>query len=527
MNQVVGAAALVRPILRRDRVRFVAWAVAILVLVVVTAVSTKDLYPTQADLDDAARLAEGNAAALAFNGPAVALDTMGGQIAFQLGAFGLTLVGLLAVLLTSRLTRGEEEGGRLELLRAMPIGRHAPLAAGVVVVSGLVAAVGAASAAVLAAQDLPVAGSVAMGLSLTVVGLFFVGLTALTAQLSENTRVASGAAGAVLGAAFGIRAVGDAYAPWLSWLSPVGLAQKSRPYGGEVWWPLALEAALGLLLLAAAVRLAGRRDFGAGLVPPRPGPAHADIGLGRPLGLALRLSRAASLWWSVGVLTLAVLYGSLASAIDDFVGDNAAMADYFSRSGGSLVDSFLATTLLLNALLPAGAAVQILLRIRSEEVDGRAELVLATATSRTRWAGSFVAVALAGSALSLLAGGLGLGISAAASLGDPAEVARLTAASLAYLPAVWAIVGLGVFVLGVAPRWSAAAWGAWGFCLVLAFFGTLLDLPSLVDDLSPFQHVPLVPAEALDVTPLAVTLVAAAGLLAVGAIGLRRRDLPA
>jgi ABC-2 type transport system permease protein len=527
MKQLAGAAALVRPILRRDRVRFGAWLVAILLLVVVTAVSTRDLYPTQADLDGAAAVAEGNAAALAFNGPAVALDTMGGQIAFQLGAFGLTMAGLLAVLLTSRLTRGEEEGGRLELLRAMPIGRHAPLAASVAVVSVLLGGVGAASAAVLVAQDLPVAGSVAMGLSITVVGLFFVGLTALTAQLSENARVASGAAGAALGAAFGIRGVGDAYAPGLSWMSPIGLAQKSRPYGGEVWWPLALEAALGLALLVAAVRLANRRDFGAGLFPPRPGPAHADVGLGRPLGLALRLTRASILWWSVGTLTLAALYGSLASAIDDFVGDNATMADYFSRGGGSLVDSFLSTTLLLNALLPAGAAVQVLLRVRSEEGDGRAELVLSTATSRWRWAGSFVAVALIGSAMSLLAGGLGLGISAAASLGDPAEVARLAAASLAYLPAVWAVVGVGVLVLGLAPRWSAAVWGAWTFCLVLAFFGSLLDLPAVVTDLSPFQHVPLVPGEPFDVVPVAVTLVVAMGLTGVGAAGMRRRDIPA
>lgn len=528
MSQLAGAAALVRPILRRDRTRFVAWTAAILLLVLVTATSTKDLYPTQADLAAAARLAEGNAAALAFNGPAVALDTMGGQIAFQLGAFGLTVVGLMAVLLTGRLTRGEEEGGRLELLRSMPIGRHAPLVASVAVVGAAVVAVGAASAAVLVGQDLPVAGSVALGLALAVVGLFFVGVTSLTAQLSENARVASGIAGAVLGAAFAIRAVGDAYAPGLSWLSPIGVAQKSRPFGDEVWWPLLLLALAAVALLAVAARLASRRDFGSGLLPPRPGPATAEPALGRPLGLARRLTQATVAWWTVGILLLAVVYGSLASAIDDFVSDNDALTDYFARGGGSLVDSYLATALLLNALLPAGAAVQVLLRIRSEEVDGRGEAVLATPTSRVAWAGSFVAVAVVGSTVGLLAGGVGTGVGAAISLGDAGQVGRLTAAAMAYLPAVWVLVGFGVAALGLVPRWSVvAAWVAWGGCLFVAFFGGLIEVPQAIADLSPFEHVPLVPSEPVALLPLVVLLLVAAGLVAAGAAGLRRRDVPA
>ena len=95
-----------------------------------TAASTKSLYPTQADLDAAALAARDNPAALAFNGPDQALDTIGGQVAFQVGAFGLVMVGLMSVLLVGRLTRGEEDSGRLELVRSMPVGRHAPLAAG-------------------------------------------------------------------------------------------------------------------------------------------------------------------------------------------------------------------------------------------------------------------------------------------------------------------------------------------------------------------------------------------------------------
>jgi polyether ionophore transport system permease protein len=134
VSSFTGTADLTRFALRRDRVRIAVWVIAIVVLVIITAASTKSLFPTQADLDQAAAASQDNPAALAFNGPAVALNTMGGQIAFQVGAVGLTVVGLMSLLMVGRLTRGEEESGRLELIRSMAVGRHAPLAAAVIVV---------------------------------------------------------------------------------------------------------------------------------------------------------------------------------------------------------------------------------------------------------------------------------------------------------------------------------------------------------------------------------------------------------
>lgn len=63
----------------------------------------------------------------------------------------------------------------------------------------------------------------------------------------------------MLGASFLLRAAGDAAGPggprWLSWLSPLGWAEKLQPFGTEHWWLLGPVAAL----LFAAVGLAGLR----------------------------------------------------------------------------------------------------------------------------------------------------------------------------------------------------------------------------------------------------------------------------
>ena len=185
--------------MRRDRVRFALWIAGIGLLVLVTVASTKSLYPTPESLREVAAVTEDNPAASALNGPPIALDTLGGQVAYQTGAAALTAVGLMSLLLTSRLTRGEEDSGRLELIRAAPVGRDAPLAAAVLVVAAANVVTGVATTLILLAEGLPVAGSVAFGVSLAVLGLVFVGLTAVTAQVTENPRVASGLSGAVLG----------------------------------------------------------------------------------------------------------------------------------------------------------------------------------------------------------------------------------------------------------------------------------------------------------------------------------------
>lgn len=526
MTELHGTWPLVRLVVARDKVRLLAWLAGIVLLVVTTAAGTKGLYPTQADLDAIARTARDNPVALAFNGPDQALDTIGGQVAFQVGAFGLLIVGLMSLLLLGRLTRTEEDSGRLELVRSMPVGRHAPLAAGLLVVTATNVVVGALTALSLVAEDLPVHGSIVLGASFTAIGLTFVGLTAVTAQVSENPRVATGIAGAVLAASYAIRAVGDIGGGTLSWLSPIGWAQKSRPYAGETWWPLLLCVIAGGALVWLAHGLTTRRDFGSGLVEPKPGPARAAPSLRSPIALAVRMHRGVVLWWIVGVLALGLVYGSLTANIEDFLGDNPTMEDVLAAQGqASLTDSYLATSLLVISLLAAGPALQIMGRLRTEESELRAEPMLATQVTRRSWVASHLTAALAGSALTILVGGAGLGAAYAVTGGGARQVPRLLGASVAYVPAVWLLAGLALAVFGLRPRWTSAAWVALTGSLVIAMFGPVLDLPAWVSDLSPFQHTPALPADSLQVLPLAVLSAVTLVLVVVGFARFRARDV--
>jgi ABC-2 type transport system permease protein len=525
MNELTGTATLTRFALRRDRVRILVWILAIVLLVVSTASSVKGLYPTQADLDDAARTAEDSVASQALNGPALALDTYGGQTAFQVGAFGLVVVALMSLFMVGRLTRAEEEGGRTELIRSMAVGRYAPAAAALIVVTAMNVAVGALVALGLIGNDLPVAGSLVFGASFVVLGLFFAGVATVASQVTENTRVVYGISGAVVGYAYVVRAAGDAGNGALSWLSPIGWSQKTRAFAGEQWWPLLIGLGLAVALVVLAVELAARRDLGGGLVPPRPGPPAASPGLGRPLGLALRLQRGSLIAWSLGVLLVGVSYGSIGNEVEDLVGDSEATEDFIARAGGDLTESYLATAMLITALIGAGFAIQAALRLRGEETGLRTEPVLAAGVSRRDWVVSHLAVALAGSVIVLLAGGLGLGLTYGLVADDLGEAPRLIGAALAYVPAVWLLVGFALTLFGLVPRAAMAAWGGLAFCFLIGMFTEVLDLPTWVNDISPFEHVPLLPAADLTVVPLAVLTAVAAALTSAGFAGFRYRDV--
>ena len=514
-----------RLILRRDRVRLSVWVLGITLLVLVTASSIKDLYPTQADLDTAAATAEANAALIALQGPAYALDTLGGQVVFNFGAFGFALVALMGMFLVGRHTRADEEAGRTELLRATVVGRNAPVTAVLLVAAGAYVVLGALAALGLLSQDLPATGSVAFGLAIAGFGFLFACITAVAAQAVEYARPVYGVVAAVLGVSYVLRAIGDAGSGALSWLSPMGWAQGMRAFAGERWWPLLLLLAVSALSIWAAYALLAHRDLGSGLLRPRLGPAEAGPLLASPLGLAVRLQRWTVVAWVVGMALAGISYGTVVTDIGDLIGDNAALEDLIAHGSGDLTETFLATTLLTMALIGGGFAVSSTLRLRNEETAGHGEAVLATTTSRPRWSFSHLLVALAGCVLLLFAAGFGLGATYGIVIGDLGQVPRLTGAALAYAPALWVLVAIAFLIFGFAPRVVAVVWAVFGLFVVIGFLGELLELPNWLMDLSPFQHVPALPAEGFTAVPLVALTIVAATVVAAGMAAFGRRDV--
>ncbi len=521
---LAGFGPVLRMMARRDRLRMAIWLAAIIAVVVLGSSSVIGLYDTPEDLEQYARIAQADAAVKAMAGPGYGLDapTLGAVVMNEVALFTFVGVALYAVFMVVRHTRDEEESGRAELVRAAPVGRHAALCASIVWVGGGAVLLGAAIAVGLIALALPVAGSVAFGAACALTGLFFVGATATVAQVVTTARLARGVTSAVLLVAFLLRAVGDMGNGVLSWLSPLGWSFGVRAYAGERWWVLG-GLFLGAVALAwASVALSARRDLGHGFVEPAPGPTRGAPRLATPLAMAVRLQRWSLLGWVVGVGAMATMMGLIADQADELM-SNDAMAEMFEQMGGTPTESFLATAVLSAGLIASGFAVSSVLYLRSEEVGLRAAPVLAGPVARRRWLLSHVSVALVGGAGILLLAGLVAGAGYAGKTGDGDGVPTMLAASAAMVPALWVMSALTVLLFAIGPRAALFSWAAVAYAALSGFLADVFDLPAPVRGLSPFEHVPSMPAESFAVLPVLALTVVAIAMIAAAVLVFDRR----
>ncbi|MFI7385065.1 ABC transporter permease [Streptomyces sp. NPDC049813] len=519
-RHLAGTGTLLRLALRRDRVLVPVWVAVVAALVLSMPGSLRGVYDTPADRAELLRTMNTNGAMRAMYGPVLG-DSLGALTAWRVGTFAAVLAAVMSLLVVVRHTRDEEESGRQELVRAAVVGRHAPLTAALLAAAVADGVLVLLLTAGLAAQG--AAGAFAFGLAVGGTGLVFAATAAVVAQFTQGARLARGVTAALLGAAFVLRAAGDAGtgggASPLTWLSPVGWAEHVRAFAGERWWVPALPAAAVAAQAVVAYASAGRRDVGMSFLPSRPGPAHGR--LRSAAGLALRLQRGGLAGWSAGFLAAGAVLGAMTQGAADLVGDNRDTLDIIERMGGStgVTDAFLATVAGLLGMVAALYVVQAVLRLHGEETSQRAEPVLASAVGRLGWAAGHLVAAFAGAALVLLLGGAGL------ALGHGEDPGSVLGACLVQVPAVWTVGGLAVLLYGWAPRLAPGAWGVAGAALLLGWIGPALKVPQAVLDLSPYGHVPKLPGAEMAWGPVLVLTLIAAVLVAAGLAGLRRRDL--
>ncbi|MGD8201601.1 ABC transporter permease [Ornithinimicrobium sp. W1679] len=529
---MTGTRALVALALRRSRWYYLAWVVGLAVLAPATAAAYETVVGGLAGAG-ALDVMAANPTMRAMLGPPHDLTTPGGFTVWRVGTFVATLAGLMAVLGVVRVTRADEEEGRTELLRSGVVGRHAPLTAALVVgllavgVLGLLLTVGM----VLVGE--PVGGSVAFGVGTALTGAVFVGVGAVTAQLTASARAARGLGLAVLGGAYLLRAVADAAADGstvqaLRWASPVEWMALARPYAEERWAVLLLPLVLTALLVVGAFALEERRDHGSGVYAVRPGPAGAAPGLRSPVGLAWRLHRPGVLGWVLGLSVFALGMGSLTGSFERMIADLPQFEVVLRRMGGGadqLVDAFYVAMLGLVSVLIAVLVVLVWQRLAAEERLGHAELVLSTAVRRTRFALSHLVVAVVvGLGTSALFGAL-LGAPYAVETGSGDVVTRATGASLALAPGALLVLGVAVALHGWVPRAGWLVWLLLGWSLFMVWVGTTLGLPGWLTALTPWEPLPTLPVEEMAWTPVLATTLAAVALMAVGLAGYRRRDV--
>lgn len=480
-------------------------------------------------MDSLSALAENPAIRTLF-GPPVALDDPGGFTVWRTGTFLAVLAGTWAALTATRLTRGEEEAGRWDLLLAGRTTLRSLVLRTLVVLLCAAALPGVAVGIGTGLTGAAPAGAVVFAAAIAGVGMTGAALGVLAAQLVPERRAASGLAVAVLLGGLLARMVGDGVdaLAWLQWLTPFGLLGRAAPFADNRVVPLVVLGGLVALFAAAAGALAAGRDVGNGRLR---GGARARVPsrLLRSLpGLAVHRTRRPALTWGLGLSAYFLLIGLLATAMVDFLRDNPVFAELAEQAGVVQLGSVegYASSLFSLLAVPVGAfAAGRIAAAAHDEAAGRLTLLFSLPVTRTRWVaveagtvalGCVVLAAVAGLAAWVGTAWVGAGLGLGDALWGAVSVVPVALLCLGAAVAALGWVPSAVLALGVLPA-------AGGYLLFV--FADSFRWPEWVRNLSPFAHLASVPAEPVDL-PGALGMVALAVALAVlGLVGYARRDL--
>ena len=525
---LTGFGPLLRVSLKQDGRNIAPWVMLISVLSVTSVLAYGWLFPDAASAARLVRTVGANPAFSLIFGPARDLTSADGFNAWRALALGGFFAGLMSILIVVRNSRAHEDSGQAELIASGVVGREARLAVaiGMAVVASFALGIFCSIVTILFGGG--VANTITLAATFTASGLIFAGVAAVTVQIASESRTANSLAITVLGAAFLVRGYIDAVAPtsWTIWLSPLGWTQQVAPATENNWRPLLLCLALTAALVAVAMVLQSRRDFGFGLIPTAPGPARGGA-VTSVWGLAGRLNRGPIISWTIALAILGVVFGFVSTSLGSIFASNADIAKVISAGAvtqQSLSLEFLLTLLKLAGIIASVYGVQVMMRVYAEESEYRVEPLLAGALSRPKYLASNTLIALVGPAVALVIGSVIIATMAARS--DPTlSMSTVAQQGVAEVPALWVLVGLSVATVGANPRLRLVAWLGIVATFALTILGPILRLPEWILGISPLWHVPNLAAPSPDyVGLLAVSLVAIV-LVVIGFAGFRRRDV--
>jgi len=520
--------------LRRDWKKLLIWVAVLTGLFTAIAAKFDGIYGTQTALNEIVKTLKMPAMISLFGAfTAKSPYTTAKVFATEMVVFIAIFMIIMNIMVAVATSRGDEDDGLLELVRAHAVGRLAPLLAGVVELTALNGLVGILFGLGLTVAKLPgatIQGNWLIGLGLGALGWAFGMLTLLLAQVMNSASGTTMLSYVVLGIMYVARMGTDVSHPRLTWWIPFGWIEKLDAYQANQWLPVSLYLLLGIGCLSVAALLNVQRDLGAGLIEQRRGRRQASLLLRGPATLLWRQSHGVIIAWLLGNFILGASYASVFNTIGDLAKSNPMIkqllgASALAAANRMIVKNFIAILAIVMVIVALIPAVQLMLKLVNDEQKGYLHQVYATATSRWHVWASYTGWSLITGMAVLLAGLSGMYLMGLVSMKDPINWITYWHVFCAYGPAMLVMVAVASVLTGWLPKWRYAAW-AWVFYAFFSLYlGNLMDLPKWARHLTPLGFVNKVPIKALDWATGGWCLALTVLLLVVAALGYRRRDL--
>jgi ABC-2 type transport system permease protein len=514
----------------------VLWGLVFGVYVASKAIGFVDLYPTAAARQKIAESFSNNLGIELLIGRAPHSATTAAYVAWNTASLMVIIGSIWALLLATKYFRGEEDAGRAEVLLAgqttarraalnILLGLGASLLALFVIIFLLFTAVGRSHGVDFGTGAASYfAFVVAIGISL------FLLLGALASQLMSTRSRAAGLSAVVLGIFVLMRAIGDVTsAHWLLNLTPMGWLENAQPLSREHPLWLVPFAVLLLVIVGLVIYFAGKRDLGESIISDKT-ETRSHYGLVHsPLGLTIRLTRAASMGWLAAIFITALIYGLISKSTGQIFSQSKSFEKTFSHLAQSArvsgVLTFLGIVFFIQMILIMALTAPSIAAMRREEATGYLDNFLVRPYSRFKWLVSRLSitalvVVLAGLLTTL---GIWLGI---VSQHTGISLHTLLLASLNAIVPAALVIGVGVLAYGVVPRLTSAfSYSVLAWSVLIELLGTGLNLNHWLLDTSLLHQVVLAPSVATNWSVDLIVTIIAVILACLGALCFNARDL--
>ena len=518
-------------IFKRELLSSSIWLFILLALTILVATAFVGMFPNHEELLGMAETLK-NPAMVAMVGPVYGIESYNESIMYaqMMLLFVVITVAVMNIFLVINNTRKDEENGRIELIRSLPVGRLSNLKGTmiVVVIVNLLLTILTTIALYASNMDgISLAGSFLYGAALGVSGLLFASIAAVFAQLASTSRGGLSYSFIALGVLYLIRAIGDVSSEVLSYISPLGLILRTEIFYNNNWYPIWITLILFVIITITAFYLNAKRDLGAGIIPAKPGRREASSFLRSPMGLTLRLLKMTIIGWAITIFIAGASYGSIYGDIETFIGENEMLQQVFLNNPDfTFAEQMTVTLMIISAVLVSIPALICLLKIRTEEKKGRLEQVYAKAVSRKKVLINHLIVAIACSIDFVILFSLGLWLASASVMAEPMSFWTTMASGIIYLPAIWIMIGLATLLIGYLPRLTGIVWAALGFSFFVVYLGNIIaNIPDWVHNIIPYSIIPQVPVEPMNWLIVIVMSLVALAMMVIGIYGYSKRDL--
>jgi ABC-2 type transport system permease protein len=535
--------------LRDHRVAILGWGIGIGLVVISPMASVAALVTTP----QAREQLKGSAAEFAWNADSIAVDTIGGYATFKIGIF-IFLICIWPLLVGSRMLRGEEDRGSMDVLLSLPrprlnvaLEKLAAMWTALFVMGVLIGLLAFAGGAKFGA-DFGLSGGLLYGLNLALVCAVFGSLALLISQFTQERGPAAGLTAGLL-VFFIVLDMVHRVVPnseWISRLSPIYYYNLSKPlipsYGTNAG-AMIVQLALAAILGGAAIWLFVRRDVGGTVplprwlrLPERQASRVLPVGdwsLRSVYARSMGMIAIPTFWWTLGIAAFAgwMVYAVqlLESKMSSLLSGSPAFTTLIKNLGGgdaTVNAGFLSAMFFFLPLFLMAFAVTQVNGWSADEQDGRLELVLTTPQSRMAvLLGRFAALATATIVISVVT--LLASAAAAAVAGLKVDEGHLAAAVLGAIPLGLLIASIGYLASG----WlrTAADTGLLSFVLAawffISFIGPELKLPDATLRLSAFYYYGTPLLNGLQPASVLGVLAVAAVALVLGTMRFARKDI--